>query len=92
MRSIRLVLLSAVLLTLPIAGTLAQQTNQSTTGGSALRSTTPGSPNDARSSAPDSTSSGGSTLKETTVGDTGKKVVGTPDRRSPGKPSDSGEK
>jgi hypothetical protein len=71
----RAVILVAGLLAFPIEGAMAQQNNQSTTDGATLKSTAPGNPPEARSSAPASTASGGSTLKETTVGDTSKKTV-----------------
>lgn len=75
-----------------IAGAMAQQDNQSMTGGSALKSTTPGNPNDARSAATASTGSGGSALKETTVGDTGKKVVPEPHSTPTARQADSQQK
>lgn len=71
----RTIVLTAGLLTFPMAIAAAQQDNSDPNGGAALKSTTPGNPNDARSSAMASTPSGGSTLKSVTPGDTGKKVV-----------------
>jgi len=70
----RSMLLAAGLLAFPMAGAIAQQNNPSATG-STLKSTTPGNPADARSSATTSGPSGGATLKTETKGDTGKKAV-----------------
>jgi hypothetical protein len=72
---LRSILPAAILLALPVAGAIAQQND---TNGSALKSTTPGNPADARSSATTAHPSGGATLKSETKGDTGKMAVDEP--------------
>jgi hypothetical protein len=69
---LRLILPAAILLAFPVAGAMAQQND---TTGSALKSTTPGDPADARSSATTPHPTGGATLKTETKGDTGKMAV-----------------
>ena len=72
--ALRLVLLATSLLTLPVANVMAQQNNSPGTGGSALKTTTPGEPNNPQTAATPSTAAGGSALRTETTG-TGKKVV-----------------
>ena len=83
----RSMLLAVGLLALSVVGATAQQSNTSGAAGDTLKSTTPGNPNDARSSGSAATSTAGSTLKTETVGDTGKKVVPPTNSASTGSPA-----
>ena len=73
----RAILLAAGLLAFPVAGAVAQQTNEPDNG-SMMKNNTSGASGDARAARPSTGSAGGPAQPTTTMGDTGSKTGGLP--------------